>query len=284
MVWSNSSFLTESIADNQAEFPPLGSQSTNSLDRSSEALSDEKSWADIAEEVPKTQESVHKPDHRPNAWETAKGDTTYANVAEHQIRQEEEFPTPRQATEKLEKKGELEEAPKSQGVSDLLEQAHPHSHEDHTQPHNPDRSYASATENRDFPPLDDSAKDRDAPQSNELSDLPDINELLYEPSKCFIPTVCLISPLAEPCLFAGVHVPPPPPSQSFAKIAAKTPPTEEVELAATEAPKPATGPKESKPNFPPIDQAKDTNASVTDLSDLPSAHDMLQEKSGMFYL
>jgi len=225
-------------------------------------LSDEKSWADIAEEVPKTQESVHKPDHRPNAWETAKGDTTYANVAEHQIRQEEEFPTPRQATEKLEKKGELEEAPKSQGVSDLLEQAHPHSHshshEDHTQPPNPDRSYASATENRDFPPLDDSAKDRDAPQSNELSDLPDINELLYEPS---------------------VHVPPPPPSQSFAKIAAKTPPAEEVELAATEAPKPATGPKESKPNFPPIDQAKDTNASVTDLSDLPSAHDMLQEKS-----
>ncbi|KAI9288436.1 hypothetical protein BC943DRAFT_316576 [Umbelopsis sp. AD052] len=253
----------ESITENQSEFPPLGSQSPSSLDRSSGSLSNDRSWADIAEEVPKD-----AADHRPNAWENTKDHASYAEVAEHQNLQDEEFPTPQQATEQLEKAGELEPAPKSQGVSDILEeQHHKVQPENPIEPPNPDRSYASATENRDFPPLDETAKDQEAPQSNDLSELPDVNEMLNEDS---------------------VKIPPPPPAQSFAKIAAKTPPPEEPkeeelkeEIKPAAAPKvqKVEAPKPVKPNFPPLEDARDTNSPVTDLSDLPSAHDMLQEKS-----
>ena len=85
---------------------------------------------------------------------------------------------------------------------------------------------------------------------------------------------------------AGVKIPPPPPAQSFAKIAAKTPPPEEpkdeepVATQKVEAPQKIEAPQPVKPNFPPLEEARDTNSPVTDLSDLPSAHDMLQEKSG----
>jgi heme-binding NEAT domain protein len=41
-------------------------------------------------------------------------------------------------------------------------------------------------------------------------------------------------------------------------------------------------PKESKPSFPPLENAKDTVTPVSDLSDMPSTKDMLNEKSGMF--
>lgn len=183
MLPINLGYLSESITENQSEFPPLGSQSPSSLDRSSGSLSNERSWADIAEEVPK-----EEAEHRPNAWENTKDHASYAEVAEHQIRQDEEFPTPQQATEQLEKAGELEPAPKSQGVSDILEEQHHKVHpENPIEPPNPDRSYASATENRDFPPLDETAKDQEAPQTSDLSDLPDVNEMLNEDSKyiCF---------------------------------------------------------------------------------------------------
>lgn len=85
---------------------------------------------------------------------------------------------------------------------------------------------------------------------------------------------------------AGVKIPPPPPSQSFAKIAAKTPPPEEpkyeepVAAKKVEATPKVEAPQPVKPNFPPLEEARDTSSPVTDLSDLPSAHDMLQEKSG----
>jgi len=103
-----------------------------------------------------------------------------------------------------------------------------------------------------------------------------------------------------------VHVPPPPPSQSFAKIAAKSPPPSEEEQVepvniVSEAPKTTapkeskpkeskpkesepkeSEPKESKPSFPPLENAKDTETPVSDLSDMPSTQDMLNEKSGMF--
>jgi hypothetical protein len=167
------------MTDNSSEFPPLKSHSPSNLDRSSGSLSNERSWADIAEEVPK--ESVN---HRPNAWENTKDHASYAEVAEHQNRQNEEFPTPQQATKQLEEERTLETAPKSQGVSDILEdQRHKPHPENTTEPPNPDRSYASATENRDFPPLDENAKDQEAPKTNNLSDLPDVNELLNEQSK-----------------------------------------------------------------------------------------------------
>jgi heme-binding NEAT domain protein len=88
-----------------------------------------------------------------------------------------------------------------------------------------------------------------------------------------------------------VQVPPPPPSQSFAKIAAKSPPPSEEEPVepvniVSEAPKTTAAeeskPKESKPSFPPLENAKDTVTPVSDLSDMPSTKDMLNEKSGMF--
>lgn len=88
-----------------------------------------------------------------------------------------------------------------------------------------------------------------------------------------------------------MQVPPPPPSQSFAKIAAKSPPPSEEEQVepvniVSEAPKTtapkASKPKESKPSFPPLENAKDTQTPVSDLSDMPSTQDMLNEKSGMF--
>jgi hypothetical protein len=180
IISANLDLSSESITENQSEFPPLGSQSSSSLDRSSGGLSNERSWADIAEEVPPKDAA----EHRPNAWENTKEHASYAEVAEHQNVQNEEFPTPQQATEQLEKAGELEPAPKSQGVSDLLEEQHHEANpENTTEPPNPDRSYASATENRDFPPLDETAKDQEAPQTNDLSDLPDVNEMLNEDSK-----------------------------------------------------------------------------------------------------
>ncbi|KAH8551142.1 hypothetical protein BGW37DRAFT_426648 [Umbelopsis sp. PMI_123] len=240
------------MTDNSSEFPPLESHSPSNLDRSSGSLSNERSWADIAEEVPK--ESVN---HRPNAWENTKDHASYAEVAEHQNRQNEEFPTPQQATKQLEEERTLETAPKSQGVSDILEdQRHKPHPENTTEPPNPDRSYASATENRDFPPLDENAKDQEAPKNNNLSDLPDVNELLNEQS---------------------VKIPPPP--QSFAKVASKPPPPEKTkDEQHVAAPKVET-PQPVKPIFPPLEEARDTKSPVTDLSNLPSTNDMLKERS-----
>jgi hypothetical protein len=172
----------DNISDSTADFPALGSSNSN-LDKSTDGINGEKSWADIAQEVPHAGETDQAGvDHRPNAWETTKTQASYADVAEHQTRQDEEFPTPQQATEKLEEEGKLEKAPESQGVSDLLEskQDGHESVEESVQPPNPDRSYASATENRDFPALGEKDKDKDAPQSSDLSDLPDVKDMLQE--------------------------------------------------------------------------------------------------------
>lgn len=238
-----------------SDFPSLGSSNSN-LDKSSEGINGEKSWADIAQEVPPASEAGQSEvDHRPNAWESTKGQASYADVAEHNTAQDEEFPTPQQATEKLEEEGKLEKAPESQGVSDLLDakQGSHESVEESAQPPNPDRSYASAADNRDFPALSEKDKDQDAPESSDLSDLPDVKDMLQESS---------------------VKIPPPPASQSFAKTAAKTPPAE----PQAEPVKPQ--PKEDKPDFPSIQEAKDTSTPVSnDLSDIPDAHEMLKEKS-----
>lgn len=251
-----------SNTDSTSDFPSLGSSNSN-LDKSSEGINGEKSWADIAQEVPPAHETGQpKVDHRPNAWESTKDQASYADVAEHSVVQDEEFPTPQQATEILEEEGKLEKAPESQGVSDLLE-SHQDSHvsaEESAQPPNPDRSYASATDNRDFPALSEKDKDHDAPQSSDLSELPDVKDMLQEPS---------------------VKIPPPPVSQSFAKTAAKSPPPEpQVEQVKPQAKEVKSQPKEVKPDFPSIQEAKDTSTPISnDLSDIPDANEMLKEKS-----
>jgi hypothetical protein len=80
---------------------------------------------------------------------------------------------------------------------------------DPTEPPNPDRSFAAVTSNKDFPKPE---HDKAAISSDEppLSDLPDVKDMLNQPS---------------------IHISPVPPSQSFAKIAAKEIPPEKRPLS-----------------------------------------------------
>lgn len=62
------------------------------------------------------QEASSKVDHRPNAWEATKDKATFADIAGHEKKQEEEFPTPQEALKTV----DTESLPASGGVGDLL--------------------------------------------------------------------------------------------------------------------------------------------------------------------
>ncbi|CAO3613163.1 unnamed protein product [Cunninghamella blakesleeana] len=102
-------------------------------------------------------------------------------------------------------------------------------------PPNPDRSYAAITSHKGFPTLEES-NEIEKPKSNDLSELPDVKEMLEGPS---------VPPIS-----------PPPTSMSFAKIAAKpttSPPSPPV--SPRKIPETTTKEKETTP--PSIDNHQD---------------------------
>lgn len=141
-------------------------------------------------------------------------------------------------------------------------------HLDATQPPNPDRSFAAVTSNKDFPTPE---HDNTAPQSSDqppLSDLPDVKDMLEKPS---------------------VHVPPVPPAQSFAKMAAKEIPPEDRPLSERAQNIIKNQPKEepmaiTEENFPTLEQSNlmsEENASVEDkaiYSEISRFHQLNEEE------
>lgn len=79
----------------KSEFPSLTEATEVSQDKSTL----ESSWAEVAaqpspeEEEQKTDASL---DHAPNVWEANKENASYADVAVHEKRLNEEFPTPQE--------------------------------------------------------------------------------------------------------------------------------------------------------------------------------------------
>ncbi|KAF7725487.1 hypothetical protein EC973_009587 [Apophysomyces ossiformis] len=158
------------------------------------------SWAEVAKDdktnTTTTQECETPVTHRPGAWEHEKEEATYADVTKHQDEETKEFPTPQEAA----------------GITPSAEERDLSTSEtDTTTPPNPERSFAEVASNKGFPALAESQpQDNDTPSSSGLSDIPDVKEMLATPS---------------------VHVPPPPASKSFSKVAAKTPPPREEPLS-----------------------------------------------------
>ncbi|KAI8137443.1 hypothetical protein BJV82DRAFT_583717 [Fennellomyces sp. T-0311] len=104
-----------------------------------------------------------------------------------------DFPSPQEASKPS-------EGPKSMGVSDLLEEDHDKVvRKDPTVPPHPERSFANVAGNKDFPALQPSPS-HSATSGESLSSIPDVKDMLGTPT---------------------MKVKPPPPSQSFARIAAK---------------------------------------------------------------
>ncbi|KAL9558600.1 hypothetical protein MBANPS3_000809 [Mucor bainieri] len=211
------------------------------------------------------QETASEVDHRPNAWEATKDKATFAEIAGHEKKQEEEFPTPQEALKTV----DTESLPASGGVGDLLNSNSTEAHvEDTTQPPNPDRSFAAVTSNKDFPtPEHDTSAPQD-PEQPPLSDLPDVKDMLKQPS---------------------VHVPPVPPAQSFAKIAAKPIPPEDRPLSERAQHILSNQPKEeplamTEENFPTLEQSNlmaEENASVEDkavYSEISRFHQLNEEE------
>lgn len=64
----------------------------------------------------KQKTSASNIDHRPNAWEATKDKATFADIAGHEKKQAEEFPTPQESL----KATDTESLPTSGGVGDLL--------------------------------------------------------------------------------------------------------------------------------------------------------------------
>lgn len=135
-----------------------------------------------------------KVNHEPGAWEATKENATFADIAGHEKKQAEEFPTPQESLAKSD-----DELPASGGVGDLLNK---NSVEvegnisipskiksilmqglpvETAQPPNPDRSFADVTSNKGFPtPEHDTTQETsDLPP---LSQLPDVKDMLEKPS------------------------------------------------------------------------------------------------------
>ncbi|KAI9481412.1 MAG: hypothetical protein EXX96DRAFT_566616 [Benjaminiella poitrasii] len=205
----------------KSEFPTLSeatntaTNTTNSSTNNMEKSTLDSSWAEVVQphsennaSVPKNELQTNKVSHNPAAWEENKPKATYAQVAEHEQKQAEEFPTPQESL----KQTDAESLPTSGGVGDLLNNndTEPTTVEESIQPPNPDRSFADVASNKDFPkPQHDTENERN-PDEPPLSDLPDVKDMLQQPS---------------------VHVPPVPSSQSFAKVAAKEIPPENQPLS-----------------------------------------------------
>ncbi|KAI8968252.1 hypothetical protein BDF20DRAFT_991214 [Mycotypha africana] len=143
------------------------------------------SWAQVAKEDTTTSSTLTTDNRQPD-------------VAGHKA---EEFPTPQESL----KDTDTKDLPASGGVGDLLNKD---TSKDTTAAATPlVSSFADVTSNKDFPKPE---KDTSAPTENELSDLPDVKDMLNQPS---------------------VRVPPVPKDQSFAKIAAKEIPPEKKPLS-----------------------------------------------------
>ncbi|KAI7898018.1 uncharacterized protein BX663DRAFT_526337 [Cokeromyces recurvatus] len=172
------------------------------------------SWAEVAQPhsenaatVPKNEQQTNKINHDPNAWAENKQHATYAEVVEHEEQQSQEFPTPQESL----KQTNTEPLPASGGVGDLLnDSAETTTSKDSIQPPNPNRSFADVASNKDFPKPQHDMNNQINQDQPPLSDIPDVNDMLQQPS---------------------VHVPPVPPSQSFAKVAAKEIPPENQPLS-----------------------------------------------------
>lgn len=67
------------------------------------------------------EENFEKANHRPGVWETSKENATFADIAGHEKRQADEFPTPQESLIIT----DTTPAPTTGGVGDLL---HNHSH------------------------------------------------------------------------------------------------------------------------------------------------------------
>ncbi|CEP19630.1 hypothetical protein [Parasitella parasitica] len=237
----------------KSEFPKLDeSVVTPSIEKSTLSSS----WAEVAQSnstgnastTLEPEGSASDVDHRPSAWEATKDHATFADVAGHEKKQAEAFPTPQESL----KTANTDSLPESGGVSDLLTNSAPETHKkDNTQPPNPDRSYAAVTSNEGFPTPE---SDTSAPQASDqppLSNLPDVKDMLKQPS---------------------VHVPPVPPAQSFAKMAAKEIPPEDRPLSERAQQIINNQPKEepmamTEENFPTLEQSNlmfEENAPVQD--------------------
>ncbi|RCH85463.1 hypothetical protein CU097_001411, partial [Rhizopus azygosporus] len=231
------------------EFPSLSDSVNNNVERSTLGAS----WAEVAQ--PDTTEVVH------NASESK--EQSYADIAsKHQELSKQEFPTLQDSVP--------DSNPTSSGVADLLNKETDQPKTDTTQPPNPDRSFAAVTSNEGYPsPQPDTSTSSELPP---LSDLPDVKDMLEQPS---------------------VHVPPPP--VSFAEVAAKEIPPEEKPLserAQRIIKEQENQPKEeplsvNDENFPTLGQsrlmaeqnAKDEEKEVyTEISKLNQAGDIVEEE------
>jgi hypothetical protein len=116
------------------EFPSLAEASTASSTANSNANMEKSnilgsSWAEVAQphndsesqnaSVPKQEprSQLSTVDHSPNAWEATKQNASFADVAGHEKKQQEEFPTPQESLKQI----DTESLPASGGVSDLLQ-------------------------------------------------------------------------------------------------------------------------------------------------------------------
>ncbi|KAL0093764.1 hypothetical protein F4703DRAFT_1730669 [Phycomyces blakesleeanus] len=187
-----------------SEFPTL--EEANAVNDSKHSENDpspglEASWAQVVKEDAKQEQNNSE-----SVESVIKEDVSFADITKQDLPENQEFPTLEQSTS-IQPPESVE--PESAGVGDLLSKSNESSVQDSTIPPHPDRSFATVASNREFPSLDATAK-AEVPVSNDLSDLPDVKDMLKERS---------------------VKVPPPPPSQSFAKIASKEPPPTEKPLS-----------------------------------------------------
>ncbi|KAL0075802.1 hypothetical protein J3Q64DRAFT_1648148 [Phycomyces blakesleeanus] len=187
-----------------SEFPTL--EEANAVNDSKHSENDpspglEASWAQVVKEDAKQEQNNSVP-----VESVIKEDVSFADITKQDLPENQEFPTLEQSTS-IQPPESVE--PESAGVGDLLSKSNESSVQDSTIPPHPDRSFATVASNREFPSLDATTK-AEVPVSNDLSDLPDVKDMLKERS---------------------VKVPPPPPSQSFAKIASKEPPPTEKPLS-----------------------------------------------------
>ncbi|KAI9019354.1 hypothetical protein CLU79DRAFT_720338 [Phycomyces nitens] len=172
----------------------------------------EASWAQVVKEDGINSEENGQPGAKPDqegsglAESAIKEDVSFADITKQDLPENQEFPTLEQSISIH--PPEMTQ-PESAGVGDLLNKDSINGVQDPTIPPHPDRSFATVTSNREFPSLDATAK-AEAPVVNDLSELPDVKDMLKESS---------------------VKIPPPPPSQSFAKIASKEPPPTEQPLS-----------------------------------------------------
>jgi hypothetical protein len=104
-----------------SEFPSL-SDSTSASGNVDKSTLLGSSWAEVAQlnDAPETVEGKENNkdavDHRPGAWEAQKEKATFADVAGHENKQAEEFPTPQESLAQ----SDTVSLPTSGGVGDLF--------------------------------------------------------------------------------------------------------------------------------------------------------------------